>query len=242
MKCPPPIVPPNDNGDGGSEEMTRLGDRIRRAREKKGMTKRALAAAVGISPTAIGQWESGQIENPSATHLSKAAEALDVPLETLTGLISHQIRDNLSGMQPVNRTFKVSLAGNAEAGVWRMVAFKPLEKREFLSFYGIDPHPGEGKFALQVVDDHYDRVLPPGSIAVCVEYAVGDPLPLERTVAVLRRDGDKEEVTLKELRRDRDGALWLWPQSSNPEHQTPWPLDDDTVEIVGVGIWSSSPL
>jgi transcriptional regulator with XRE-family HTH domain len=53
-------------------------ERIRRVREERGFTVPDLAAAVGVSPGAIRQLESGQIKNPSFALGLRLANRLNV--------------------------------------------------------------------------------------------------------------------------------------------------------------------
>src|SRR5438309_7739650 len=60
-----------------TEGEPRLGERIRRARRDRGMTQEALAQMVGVSRSAVAQWEtdrSGQVGG----NLSRIAMALGV--------------------------------------------------------------------------------------------------------------------------------------------------------------------
>ena len=52
--------------------------RLRRVREEKGFTVPDLAAAVGVSPSAIRQLESSQIKNPSFALGLRLADRLNV--------------------------------------------------------------------------------------------------------------------------------------------------------------------
>jgi transcriptional regulator with XRE-family HTH domain len=53
-------------------------ERVRRLREERGFTVPDLAAAVGVSPGAIRQLESGQIKNPSFALGLRLANRLNV--------------------------------------------------------------------------------------------------------------------------------------------------------------------
>lgn len=52
-------------------------DRLLQARRLAGLTKRAIAIDAGVSPAAVGQWESG-VAAPKANHIARLAELLDV--------------------------------------------------------------------------------------------------------------------------------------------------------------------
>lgn len=63
----------------------RLGERLRETREQKRLSLRAVATAIGISPSMLSQVETGKI-NPSVTTLYALVSYLDVSLDDLLGL------------------------------------------------------------------------------------------------------------------------------------------------------------
>lgn len=72
-------------------------------------------------------------------------------------------------------------------------------------------------------------VYPEGTILVCVPVGEYHHALVEGDhVIVQRRDmlTDMVEATVKELRRDDSGRIWLWPRSNHPEHQTPLALPE----------------
>lgn len=52
--------------------------RLRQARALEELTKRAIADRIGVSPAAVGQWESG-VTSPRPDHIERLAAVLDVP-------------------------------------------------------------------------------------------------------------------------------------------------------------------
>jgi transcriptional regulator with XRE-family HTH domain len=65
-----------------------IGDRIRNARNKLAMTQKQLADEVGVSRTAVTQWENGIIRSLRPHNLVAAADALGVSIRWLaTGRI-----------------------------------------------------------------------------------------------------------------------------------------------------------
>jgi transcriptional regulator with XRE-family HTH domain len=62
-----------------------VGDLIRSARRELGFSQRKLAKAVGVSPGAVGQWESSNSTNkPSHENLIEVARVLQLSLNSLT--------------------------------------------------------------------------------------------------------------------------------------------------------------
>jgi transcriptional regulator with XRE-family HTH domain len=57
------------------EEEKLIGQRIRAAREQRGLSQEELAVTVGVSPQSIQQWESGKT-NPRHTRMRKLATVL----------------------------------------------------------------------------------------------------------------------------------------------------------------------
>ena len=73
-------VPPERASD--EEFLKRLGDRVREARAKRGMTRKILSRDSGVSERYLAQLETGQ-GNISILLLRQLAAALDMPIETL---------------------------------------------------------------------------------------------------------------------------------------------------------------
>src|ERR1700681_4295087 len=67
---------------GESEYLHLLGERIREARARRGMTRKILARDSGVSERYLAQLESGQ-GNISILLLRQIAQALDTPLQAL---------------------------------------------------------------------------------------------------------------------------------------------------------------
>jgi|SRR6476646_1081386 len=61
---------------------TDIGARIRIAREEQGWTQDQLASAVGVSRSAVAQWETGRAGQVT-TNLTRVASALGVGVEQL---------------------------------------------------------------------------------------------------------------------------------------------------------------
>jgi XRE family transcriptional regulator, fatty acid utilization regulator len=82
-----------------SASRERLGVRIRRLREERGLTQRALAGAMGISPSYVNQLESN-LRPVTASVMLKLSDALGVDLAEFSadaaGRLSAQLRDVLA--------------------------------------------------------------------------------------------------------------------------------------------------
>jgi len=67
-----------------NEEMTHVGNRIKRLRKERGLSQEDVAKRLDISRQAVTRWENGRAL-PSSGHVLKLAELFGVPVESLTG-------------------------------------------------------------------------------------------------------------------------------------------------------------
>ena len=77
-----------------------VGQRIKEARKKAGMTQKQLGAKIGISFQAIAQWENN-LRNPKPETLKRIAEALDVSPSSLDSRLSTQIKLDFSSPEVI---------------------------------------------------------------------------------------------------------------------------------------------
>jgi transcriptional regulator with XRE-family HTH domain len=94
-----------------SEERKLLGRRIRRFRERAGLTQPALAKSAGVSEDSLQNWEQGRSE-PGALSVRLIAKAMNVPTDTLLDI------DDERGAEPVpaKRGRRKADKGPAEGG------------------------------------------------------------------------------------------------------------------------------
>lgn len=56
-----------------------IGEKIRAARQAKGMTQEELGAVLGVQKSAIAKYESGRVVNIKRSTLKKISDILDIP-------------------------------------------------------------------------------------------------------------------------------------------------------------------
>lgn len=67
-------------------DLSTLGGRIKYARKEKKMSQVQLGKAVGVTQSAVGQWERGETKEMTPSNLLRAADALDCnPVWLVTG-------------------------------------------------------------------------------------------------------------------------------------------------------------
>jgi len=116
-----------------SEYLKLVGERVRQARARRGMTRKLLARDSGVSERYLAQLETGQ-GNISILLLRQIAKALDIPLEALV----------LQGSDP-----PVDLVHTTEF-LRRLPAAELTEARRLLveHFGGVDAEARRGRIAL----------------------------------------------------------------------------------------------
>ena len=73
------------DGDQAVKEAQSFGDRIKQFRKETGLTQQRLASYVGVSASAVGNWENRPQEVPKGDNLLKLAEAFGVDPAELLG-------------------------------------------------------------------------------------------------------------------------------------------------------------
>ncbi|WP_207875937.1 helix-turn-helix domain-containing protein, partial [Microbacterium sp. C448] len=79
-----PVIEPTRDGGGDMKEQ--LGRRLRATREEQKLSLRAVASAIGVSPSMLSQVETGKI-HPSVTTLYALVSHLNVSLDELLGIV-----------------------------------------------------------------------------------------------------------------------------------------------------------
>lgn len=211
-------------------------DWIERRLAAIGKNKIGLAAALGVQPARVTEILKGT----RAVHI-KELPALARFLEMDGGALVLA----LTGEQmPVAQLaeHQIVVRGAVQAGHWVEAAEWHADDQYSVPIPDDPRFPGIQRFGLLVRGPSMNRVYPEGTILVCVHRNEWKkvPTPGQRVIVQRRKRDGLVEATVKELREDT-GKLWLWPNSTHPEHQAPIPLDDgdtDSVEIIAVVIGS----
>lgn len=184
-------------------------------RKRQGVAQRVIAERLGVSVPQVSRWETGEDSIPSK-RLSAIADAYGAPLSEL---VAHT-----DGILPLGPTLAVK--GEVAAGIWRE-AFE-WGQTEWLSFTGRPDLNGSlsDRFGLRVHGESMNLVYPHGSIVECLSLSAGGTITSGKRVIVVRENEAGEiEATVKEY-VDRDGGAYLWPRSTHPDFQQPWPVNE----------------
>jgi DNA-binding XRE family transcriptional regulator/quercetin dioxygenase-like cupin family protein len=143
--------------------LAEVGPRLRRLRERRGVTLTALATQTGISKSTLSRLESGQ-RKPSLELLLPLAKAHHLPLDELVG--APRVGDPRVRMRPRTRNGRLVYPltdGTSGIAVWKVV-IPPETDRKLRTHAGYERLyvlTGE----LQLILGEHDLVLQPGEVA-----------------------------------------------------------------------------
>lgn len=216
--------------------MGTTGDKIREAREAKGMAQAELAQALGVTRNAVSMWENDK-NGPAIAKLLKLCAVL--------GISPDSMRPPPSPAPPEPESISVlHVVGDVRAGAWLEIESEPVVKETIPA--ATDWRYPAPQFALRVVGTSMNKVAGPGQYVIVASWPeLGMDLKDGDLVVVRRERAMTYEVTLKRARRGEKG--WeLWPESTDPKHQEPVALEDGDrdveVAIVGKVIGRYEPL
>lgn len=198
-------------------------ERIRKARLAKGLNPRELAELIGVTRTAVNDWEAGR-HFPTPKQVPALAKALDLPSEAFNRYGGGGV-----SITPGMPTISVPLLKWEElhaisaAGVVSMTIMK---KARFIPAYA-DPNLSKDRIALRVEDDSMEPTFKPGEL-IFIDPAMREPVD---NVIVVARIGSKKEHVLRCVRRKRGGAFDL--VAENPGFSTWTANADNHAEIIG---------
>jgi SOS-response transcriptional repressor LexA len=199
-----------------------IGIRIKRARGEKALTQEALADLLGVTKSAVSQWESGNTA-PSVDNLRQISAILGVSLDALIaggpGERQPPLRYATSlheGPQPRGR---VPLISWVQAGDFTTEVdnFQPGDAEEWVeTTVPIHRHT----YALRVNGDSMtnpagEPSFPHGSVIIIEPDAIDSVEKMVNRFVIVKRDDNGGEATFKQLVRD-GGRYFLKPL--NPQY------------------------
>lgn len=186
-------------------QAMKIGERIKEARARQGMSQQALADFLGISRGAVGNWEKANSNNPETDRLSAIAKALNVSVAWLTGENDNGQEIEPSNVRPApninldsdtKRTHTIPVYGTARSGAGGSFELNTGEVVEHRS----RPAGVTGEiFGLYVEGDSMAPRYEPGDLILC--YAKR-PVIIGRDVVVqmkIHAEGENPRAYLKRL-------------------------------------------
>ena len=202
--------------------MATIAQRIEEGLKIRGMKQIDLVNLTGIGKSSISTYLTGEYE-PKQRNIYKIAKALNVSEAWLMGLdVPMERAQNIQNIG--DEVIQIPVYGKISAGL-------PIEMQTDSIIDHIYIEKSETKrgkfFALEVVGDSMDKIIPNGSRVV-----VRQQEELENgEIGVIAING--YEATVNRYERDNDN-VYLYPESNNPEHRVQrYSLKETPVSILG---------
>lgn len=208
--------------------MESMAEKIKALRERLGIDQRELADKIGVNQSTVSKYELGKQE-PKREPNMKLAELAGVPFGEWVGVEPVTARDV--------RAKTVQVVGELCAGQWRE-AIEWDHDDQYSVPALLDPDmPGYQLNGYVVRGTSMNQYYPDGSIVFAAATISNGLQPANGDhVLVSRRNREgMYEASLKEYVVNADGSKWLWPRSTDPEHQAPLRLEgSEEVTITGI--------
>lgn len=189
-------------------------NRLRELRKSKRMTQSDVAKIVGIGQSGYSFWESGRSKIDDAS-LRKLAGFYGVSVDYLLG----------EDANPTKPSVKIPVLGDVAAGI-------PIEAIEnIVDYEEIDAAlaaTGE-LFGLRIKGSSMEPRIREGDVVIVRKQSDADT----GDTAVVLVNGDS--ATVKRIKKEPDGSLWLIPNNPAYEtkHYTPAEIRTTPVSIIG---------
>ncbi|MCI5842622.1 MAG: helix-turn-helix domain-containing protein [Clostridiales bacterium] len=189
-------------------------NRLRELRKSKRMTQSDVAKIVGIGQSGYSFWESGRSKIDDAS-LRKLAGFYGVSVDYLLG----------EDANPTKLSVKIPVLGDVAAGI-------PIEAIEnIVDYEEIDAAlaaTGE-LFGLRIKGSSMEPRIREGDVVIVRKQSDADT----GDTAVVLVNGDS--ATVKRIKKEPDGSLWLIPNNPAYEtkHYTPAEVRTTPVSIIG---------
>ena len=204
-----------------------LKDKIKEYRSYNGWTQAELAKKINVSQQTIGSWEVGRAE-PNSEALKTLSTLFGISVDQLLGQKDFSNEVEISGAIPEEYTIPIlgRIAASAPAGL-----VSDYEGEISIQPSSIKRYGRKDIFALRVLGDSMNRIVPEGSIAIIYktcDWEDGD-------ICAVTINGD--DATLKQVSRTPRGIKFT-PLSYSKFH-APWEYikDEDEVDVIIHGIF-----
>lgn len=201
-----------------------LGNKLKSLRKETGKTQQQIADKLGITRAAYSHFENER-NQPDSETLVKLADIFETTTDFLLGVTPSNVVP-IGDMIPEDNSIPVlgRIAASAPAGL-----VSDYEGELFIQPSTIKRYGKKDLFALKILGDSMNRVIPDGAIAVVhrtCEWESGD-------ICAVTINGD--DATLKQVTKTGKGIKFT-PLSFSKFH-TPWEYikDEDEVDVCILG-------
>ena len=192
-----------------------IGLQIRLLRKEAKMTQQELASKLYVSQQAVGKWERGEA-TPNPETIVAMSRIFGVSADTLLGESAPPLSTGGSW---------VPVLGDVAAGI-------PIEAVEnIVDYEEIDTAmASNGKYyGLRIKGSSMEPRIREGDVVIVRQQEDADT----GDTAVVLVNG--ESATVKRIKKEPDGGLWLLPNNPayDPQHYSPAEVADKPVRIIG---------
>ncbi len=208
--------------------MKRIGERIKDLRLQRRLSQKNLAKSVGVSSTAISQWEREENE-PRGKHLSKLSQALGTTVDYLTAAVQPPIQD-LTEHACVLVSFYPEVNASGGHGACN---YDEMENYTPVPAYVLKNHSINDISCIKLSGDSMSPVVPDGAL---IAFDRSESRIFDGKMYVFRHNGMLRMKCLKQTSYD------LIIHSHNPDYSDEiYPLDRlSDFEIIGRVFWYST--
>lgn len=192
-----------------------IGPQIRLLRKEANMTQQELASKLFVSQQAVGKWERGEA-TPNPETIVAMSKIFGVSADTLLGESAPPLSTGGTW---------VPVLGDVAAGI-------PIEAVEnIVDYEEIDTamaSTGE-YYGLRIKGSSMEPRIREGDVVIVRQQEDADT----GDTAVVLVNG--ESATVKRIKKEPDGGLWLLPNNPayDPQHYSPAEVADKPVRIIG---------
>lgn len=192
-----------------------IGPQIRLLRKEANMTQQELASKLYVSQQAVGKWERGEA-TPNPETIVAMSRIFGVSADTLLGESAPPLSTGGTW---------VPVLGDVAAGI-------PIEAVEnIVDYEEIDTAiAANGKYyGLRIKGSSMEPRIREGDVVILRQQEDADT---GDTVVVLVNG---ESATVKRIKKEPDGGLWLLPNNPayDPQHYSPAEVAEKPVRIIG---------
>lgn len=192
-----------------------IGPQIRLLRKEANMTQQELASKLFVSQQAVGKWERGEA-TPNPETIVAMSRIFGVSADTLLGESAPPLSTGGTW---------VPVLGDVAAGI-------PIEAVEnIVDYEEIDTAmASNGKYyGLRIKGSSMEPRIRDGDVVIVRQQEDADT----GDTAVVLVNG--ESATVKRIKKEPDGGLWLLPNNPayDPQHYSPAEVADKPVRIIG---------
>ena len=192
-----------------------IGPQIRLLRKEANMTQQELASKLFVSQQAVGKWERGEA-TPNPETIVAMSKIFGVSADTILGESAPPLSTGGTW---------VPVLGDVAAGI-------PIEAVEnIVDYEEIDTAmASNGKYyGLRIKGSSMEPRIREGDVVIVRQQEDADT----GDTAVVLVNG--ESATVKRIKKEPDGGLWLLPNNPayDPQHYSPAEVADKPVRIIG---------